>query len=134
MSVALSSAVANAQAKAMAELFNDAELLVYDGKRPANADVPVNGQKLLLRFQFGNPSFKNPRDGLLVANDIIPELDAPASGTATWYRVLAKDGVSLQDGSVGERGSGADLELPNPEIEKGQEMYLTYSHDVKGEE
>lgn len=55
----ISSALANAQATAMAELFNDAELLVYDGKRPANADVPVNGQKLLLRFQFGNPALKD---------------------------------------------------------------------------
>jgi hypothetical protein len=135
MSIAISSALANAEASAAAELFNDAQLLVFDGKRPANADTPIDGQKLLLRFQFSDPAFQKPRDGLLIAHHIIPELNAPANGTATWYRVLGKHGVPVVDGSVGEEGSGANLILPDPEIRAGQEMHLaSYSHDIKGRE
>lgn len=92
----------NAEAAALGALLDGGFLDIYDGVQPATADTPLTGQTLLASLQFGTPAFGAPVQGVITANAITEEDDAPASGTATWYRCYKADHTSpVTDGSVG---------------------------------
>jgi hypothetical protein len=98
----LSNAGANAAADAVCALANTGYLRIYDGTQPANADVAVGAQVLLAELRFGATAFGAAANGVATANAITADASANATGTATWFRVLKSDGVTvLWDGSVG---------------------------------
>lgn len=98
----------------------DGYLRLFDGTRPATFDGGATTLLAELRFQkpCGIPSAEDVYG--LFFDDMNDEASAPNSGTATWFRILDGDLATIVDGDVGVEGSGADLELADPEVVAGQ--------------
>lgn len=106
----LSNEGANEEVAALGALMDGGFLDIYSGSQPANADAGIGGATLLASLQFGTPAFGAPAAGVAAANAITDEDDAPATGTATWYRCWKADHTSpVQDGSVGTSGCNLNL-------------------------
>jgi hypothetical protein len=86
---------------------------IYDGAQPVTADTAVTTQTKLARLTFGTPAFAPAVDGVANANPISPEPDAPATGVASWYRMLRSDETPVADGSVGTSGANINLDTVN---------------------
>lgn len=128
----ISDTLANAEANAIASLFNSGFLRIYDGSQPADANTAITTQTLLAELTFGSPAFGAAVAGVITANAITPDSDANASGNATWYRCVKSDGVTvLVDGSVGSTGSGCDCEMNQTSITIHQPVSITsFTHTV----
>lgn len=119
----LSGVAANAAANAVVSLLADGFLRLYDGARPASADMPVTRQRQLAELRFAAVPFVPAVDGLSHAQAIRRDF-ADESGRATWFRCVAADGrTTIVDGSVGL--SGADLNLSSVDISAGAEITVT---------
>ena len=108
-------------------------LRIYDGSQPGRPDDAVGTQTKLAEIDLGTAAvFGAAATGtgteadtaVATASGILPKTctSATASGTATWFRVVDKDGTAIIDGSVGT--SSADLILDNCSIASGQEVKL----------
>lgn len=103
-------AAVNAEADALTALLADGYLRLYSGAQPATADTPLSGQTLLAELRLAPIAFGAAVDGVITANPITADLDAPATGFATWYRCLKSDGTTpVCDGSVGTSSSNCNL-------------------------
>jgi hypothetical protein len=124
-----SDTAANAEAVAVAALFNNGYLRIYSGTQPANANTALSGNTLLAELRFGATAFGAPTAGLLIAN-AITAATAAATGTATFYRCLESDGSTvLCDGSVGT--AGADMNIGSTAIQSGATVSVTtFTHQV----
>ena len=95
-------------------------LRIYTGTIPTAPEESAAGT-LLAELRFGATAFGAASGGVATANAITADTNAPGSGTAGWFRVLASDGTTpLWDGTCGT--SGADLNLTNLAIEAGDEV------------
>lgn len=91
---------------------NAALLRIYDGTRPATGGAATT---LLAELTCGTPFAGAAVNGVLTANAITQDASANATGTATWFRIVQADGITLVlDGSVGT--SGSDLNLTTVSI------------------
>lgn len=126
----LSNALVNVEANAAATEFNNGYLRIYDGVQATNADTAVGTQVLLAELRLNVTAFGAASNGVLTANALTADSSANATGTATWYRCLKSDGVSvLCDGSVGT--SNADLILNSVAISAGAAVSVTsFTHTV----
>jgi|SRR5579862_2820820 len=116
-----SATAANAANDAQCAQLNGGFLRIYDGVQPADANTAITTQNLLAELRFGNPAYPPSVGGSSVNNAISDDLAANATGTATWYRALQADGVTVvQDGSVGT--SGADLNFSSTAFTVGQDI------------
>lgn len=88
-------------------------LRIYDGTRPATG-AAITTEVLLAELTFTDPSFAAATGGVLTASAITDEASAPATGVATWFRVVDSNGVFVVDGNVGT--SGSDLNLNTTSI------------------
>ena len=97
---------------------------LYDGVQPAKGGAATT---LLAECEFQNPSFGAASGGTITANAVTSEASAPAPSqlTATWGRLVDRDGNFVMDGTVGATGSGADIEIDNPSIAPGQQVNVT---------
>lgn len=129
MAVKMSDTSANTEADALAALMNAGKLRFYDGARPANANVAVTTQVKLAELTFANPAFAASAAGVITAN-AITGANALATGTATWFRVVKSDGVTVvMDGDVGTAGS--DLNLNSTAIQINAAVSVTsFVHTV----
>jgi len=109
MAVTLSAAAANAMADALGTLLNGGSAKFYTTPRPATADTAITTQTLLATSTFANPAFASASAGVLTAHAMTDESDAPASGTAVWFRAVTSGAAAVLDGSVGT--SDADCVL-----------------------
>jgi len=110
----LSDTAANTQANALAALVNSGYLRIYDGAQPADANTAISGQTKLAELRFDAVAFGSAVSGVITANAIVPDSDAPATGTASWFRVLKSDGVTaLWDGTVGTANCNLNLSAVN---------------------
>ncbi len=128
--IKVSIAAANAKAAAWAALLNGGEIRIYEGTKPANADASLGAAVLLAKGVFGNPAFGNPLDGLVTANAITKDSDAPATGTAQFYRLLQSNQTTpVGDGTCGVTGGGFDLEMATVSIvQHGEVTFPTMTH------
>ena len=126
----LSNTVVNAQADELARLLDDGYLRIYNGSRPATTDDPVTSQTLLAELRVSNPSAPAAIDGVLSVT-LLSDIDANASGSATWYRLLASNGITpLLDGTVGTNLS-YDLTFNSTSIQIHAQIDVTgYTHTV----
>lgn len=98
----LANKAANAEVAALAALCDGGFFDLYDGVQPTTGDTAITTQNLLASLPFGTPDFGLPAEGVVSNNPIGDETDAPATGTATWYRLYESDHLTpVQDGSVG---------------------------------
>jgi hypothetical protein len=119
-----SNTAVNAEANALAVLFNNGYLRIYDGTQPANADTAVGAQNLLAELRFAATAFGAAVAGVITANAMVNDTDANATGTASWFRALQSDGTtSLYDGSAGT--SASDLVMPTVAIQQHAEVDVT---------
>lgn len=106
----LSNVARNTALDALTALYNAGKLRIYDGAKPASAQVAVSTQVLLAELVFGNPAFAAAASGVATANAITSDSSADASGTATWFRIFKSDGTTvLEDGTVGLSGCNMNL-------------------------
>lgn len=119
-----SDTAANAAVTAMAALANGGYLRIYDSTgtgQPANANTPVTSQVLLAELRFGTPAFGAAAAGVVTANGITDDASANNTGTATWFRVLQSDGLTVVwDDTIGT--SGAALNLTSISIVAGTDV------------
>src|SRR5437762_10109846 len=85
-------------------------LRIYDGTQPTNGGDALGAQVLLAELTMNADAFPSASANVLTANSITQDSSANATGTASWFRLVASNGTTvLLDGSVGT--SGADLNL-----------------------
>lgn len=125
MATTITAAAAEAMADALnAEIGATADLVIYDGTPPANAGAALAGNNVLVTFDLSNPAFDDTSGGVM-ALDVTPALTeaASASGTASFFRILAGGSTSVLQGSVGV-GSG-DLQLNTTTITASVDVTVT---------
>lgn len=89
----------------LASDFNNGYLRIYSGSQPANADAATTGTKLA-ELRFGATAFGGAASGVLTANAITQDSNAPNTGTAGYFRIFKSDGTTvLMDGSIGTSSS-----------------------------
>lgn len=98
-------------------------LRIYDGTPPANADTALSGNTLLAECDLSATAFGAASSGVLTANSITAEASAPASGTATFFRLVTSGGTAIVQGTVST--SGADLNLSTTSITAGDTVSIT---------
>lgn len=98
-----------------------AELEIYTGSQPANADTAESGT-LLVTLVLNDPA--GVQSGGVITFDVSPAVSATAvaDGSAGWARLKDSDGVAVLDGSVGT--SGADFIIDSTSITTGQTVAL----------
>lgn len=120
----LSSTAVNAEADALSDLLDNGYLRIYDGTQPANANTAIATQVLLAELRFNATAAPAASGGVLTMNAITQDSSANATGTATWFRALKSDGITVVfDGSVST--SGADLNLGSASITSGASVAVT---------
>lgn len=98
------------------------------GSTDAAGDLQIRtaaGATLLAELVFSAPAFGSAASGTATANAITDEDDAPASGTAAVLRLRDRDNATVADGTVGEIGSGEDLELNTLSIAAADAVAVT---------
>lgn len=99
-------------------------LRIYDGTQAATASTAVGSQVLLAELTMNADAFPSASSNTLTANSITQDSSANATGTASWFRLVASNGTTvLLDGSVGT--SGADLNLNSVSITAGGTVSCT---------
>lgn len=127
----LATAIANAQADALARQLDNGYLRIYTGTQPANADAALGSQVLLVALRFANPSAPAAVNGVLTVTPPVAAY-AIATGTAAWFRAYAADGTTVVlDGNAGLAGDSPNLVLSNAAIATGQLIVVgAISHSV----
>lgn len=89
-------------------------LNIYAGTIPADADAALGGATELTDQAMSNPAFGNAVDddpGAIATANAIADETSPTAGTATFFRIVNRDDVTVHQGGVGTIGSGEELEL-----------------------
>lgn len=131
--MALNTRISNECAKAACDAIVDrvdvgagtATVKIYPGTQPADPDT-ATGETELATLNLPNPAFGAAADatpgGRATANPITPQ-NGTANGTAAWFRVFDRNGLSQWDGECGT--SGADMNLVSLSISIGQPVEIT---------
>lgn len=125
MATTITAAAAEAMADALnTEIGATADLVIYDGTPPANAGAALSDNNVLVTFDLSNPAFDDTSGGVMTL-DVTPALTeaASASGTASFFRILAGGSTSVLQGSVGV-GSG-ELQLNTTTITASVDVTVT---------
>jgi len=116
MAIGLTTAVKNARLSAIATAAGASpKIRIYSGTRPTTGGAET---AILAELTMPTTPFGTPANGIMNAN-AIPSANAKATGTATWFRLLAGT-TPVMDGSVGE-----DLALNATAISSGQLINIT---------
>ena len=93
---------------------------IYDGTRPA-----TGGSATTLLAELSWPGTSGTKSsGVLTFNAITSDSSANATGTATWYRIVAGNGSThVLDGSIST--SGSDLNLNTLAITVSAQVSIT---------
>ena len=99
---------------------------ILAGTIPSGPDVALTDQILLARLAMAVPAFTpTDADGSAVANPIVADSAADATGTASFFRILDAGGVVLFQGDVSVTGGGGDLQLNAIVIQAGVEVGIS---------
>lgn len=95
-------------------------LKIYSGTAPADADTALSGNTLLADLAMSNPAFGSAADanpgGQATASAISDDTSADATGTASFFRVVDRDGTVIFQGDVTATGGGGTLQLATVSI------------------
>lgn len=128
--VKLGNAAVSAQADTLARLLDDGYLRIYSGLQPSSCNTPVTTQILLAELRITSPSAQRAVNGVITIT-FHPDKDVSATGQATWYRMLAADGVTpLLDGTAGEAETD-DLVFDSASLQIHAQLAISgYKHTV----
>jgi hypothetical protein len=105
-------AARDAALNAITATVNNGSLRIYSGTAPANADGALSGNTLLAQLTLGATAFGTAASGVATANAISADTSADATGTPTFFRLLASNGTTVvYQGTAG--ASGQELNLSN---------------------
>jgi hypothetical protein len=105
-------AARDAALNAITATVNNGSLRIYSGTAPANADGSLSGNTLLAQLTLGATAFGSAASGVATANAISADTSADATGTPTFFRLLASNGTTVvYQGTAG--ASGQELNLSN---------------------
>lgn len=105
-------AARDAALDAITATLNSGSLRIYSGTAPANADGALSGNTLLAQLPLGADAFAFAVNGVSTANAITADSSADATGTPTFFRLLASNGTTVvYQGTAG--ASGQELNLSN---------------------
>jgi hypothetical protein len=105
-------AARDAALNAVTATVNNGSLRIYSGTAPANADGALSGNTLLAQLTLGATAFGAAASGVATANAISADTSADATGTPTFFRLLASNGTTVvYQGTAG--ASGQELNLSN---------------------
>jgi hypothetical protein len=105
-------AARDAALNAVTATVNNGTLRIYSGTAPANADAALSGNTLLAQLTLGATAFGAAASGVATANAISADTSADATGTPTFFRLLASNGTTVvYQGTAG--ASGQELNLSN---------------------
>lgn len=103
------------------------QINVYSGTVPTNVDTALSGNTLLAELVLTNPAFGAAADtspgARATAATITADSAANATGTATFFRAVNRDGTAVLQGTVGT--SDADLILDDVSIVTGQQVSIS---------
>lgn len=99
------------------------KLEIRSGTRPANPSDAATGT-LLATVVLADPSFGSASSGSSTIADP-GSVNAVATGTATWFRVLTSADAACFDGKVTGTGDGGDLTLASTSIVSGAGVDIT---------
>jgi len=127
MAIKIHNNVAIAQCNAFVDAIDAgagiAKLNVYGGTQPANPGTAA-GSSPLVSFDLPNPAFGAASvvgDGAVAEAEAITEVNAAATGTATWARILDRDGNAVADCTVTNTSGSGDVKLSNTDVVAGVE-------------
>jgi hypothetical protein len=114
-------ALRNAQADAMADLWDGGTLKIYSGSQPASAEDAASGT-LLATITLPTPAFGAAASGVVSKSGTWSAV-AVATNTAGWGRFETASGSRKMDVSVAE--SAADLIIDNDAVVSGGVVTVT---------
>ena len=91
-------------------------IALYDGSQPAGPDTAIGAQVKLVEWTGNAGGFGSVASNVLTAA-AVANVNAIASGTATWFRISTSGGVAVVDGSAGV--SASDMILTSAGIVSG---------------
>lgn len=101
---------------------NDAQISLYQGVQPVNANIALSGQTLIVTMTIAG-ALGTDVDGTLTLGTVNAGI-AVATGSAQFFRITKSDGVTVvMDGSVG--AAGADLNLNTTNINITQTVQIS---------
>jgi len=127
ISNALAILACNAFVDALDSGASAASLEVFSGAQPANPQIDVTTQTLLVRFDLPEPAFGEAvsvSGGARAEAAPVDPVLALASGTATWFRAYDGDGNATLDGSVSESDGDGELLVASANIVAGTEVSI----------
>ena len=92
------------------------KISLYDGVQPAGPDTAISTQVLLVQWTGNVTAFGSVATNVLTAG-AVANVNAVASGTATWFRITTSGAVAVIDGSAGT--SASDMILTSAGIVSG---------------
>lgn len=103
-------AARDAAINAITATLNSGSVRIYAGTAPANADAALSSNTLLAVLPLGATAFGAASGGVATANAITADTSADATGTPTFFRLLAADGTTVvYQGTAGAAGQELNL-------------------------
>ena len=88
-------------------------LKIYSGSVPTDADTALGAQVLLADLAMSNPAFgaaaDNAPGAIATASAITQDSSADAGGTASFFRIVDRDGNAVMQGACATSGSQLNL-------------------------
>jgi hypothetical protein len=123
----ITTAARNAAADAVVDLVDvggAGSLRIYDGTMPTDANTALSSNTLLANLAMSATAFGSAAAGVATAAAITQDSSADATGTASFFRILAGNGTTVvMQGSVGTGTN--DLVLNSVAISSGAAVSVT---------
>lgn len=112
-------------------------LVIYSGTPPADADTALSGNTVLATLALPNPAFGNAVDGApnaVATGNAIAQVNASATGTATFFRYLENGGTTIIQGDVTATGGGGAMQVNTTSFVSGVAVTVTASTATMAEQ
>lgn len=127
MAIGLTNAAKSAMCDTLVDRFDAGAgagtIQIRSGTRPATADTTATGT-LLATVTLIDPAFGSASNGVATMTDPA-SVTGVAAGTATWFRGLDSNALTVLDGDVSATGGGGDLQLNTTTISVGLTVDIT---------
>jgi hypothetical protein len=127
MAIGLTNAAKSAMCDTLVDRFDAGSgpgtIQIRSGTRPATADTAATGT-LLATVTLADPAFGSASNGVATMTDPASVTGA-AAGTATWFRGLDSNSLTVLDGDITATGGGGDLTLNTTTISVGLTVDIT---------
>jgi hypothetical protein len=126
----ITTAARNAAADAVVDLLDAgdtaAQVRIYSGTAPADANAALSGNTLLAQLSMSDPAFGAAASGVATASAITQDSSADATGVATFFRLGSVNSGTFTPVVQGEVGaSGSDLNLNSTSIQAGAAVSIS---------